>query len=208
MPEFRRKGDWLWREHAQKAAIDRHTALAVGRQIALEKRIEARVAKGLKDGDLDAAIRETLPWLDEKIETPQMQALRDLVETSIRPALAAQGVRIVPWADVPATEQQRLASLGSQDATAAIAHRLQGLKQNVKWNGSKQCTDARGDARSFCNEYSSVAASLAREWHGNNAYRFGGGLAVCTVVFSGAVAAFFDVGIGQFVDLFGPVDAA
>ncbi len=40
----------------------------------------------------------------------QMQALRELVETVLRPALAAQGVRILDWTEVPGAEQRRLGS--------------------------------------------------------------------------------------------------
>jgi polyphosphate kinase len=40
----------------------------------------------------------------------QMQALRELVETGLRPALAAQGVRILNWTEVPGAEQRRLGS--------------------------------------------------------------------------------------------------
>ncbi len=40
----------------------------------------------------------------------QMQALRDLLEASLLPAMTENGVRLLPWADVPAAEQQRLAS--------------------------------------------------------------------------------------------------
>jgi len=37
-----------------------------------------------------------------------MQTLRQVVNEGLRPALASQGVRLVPWADVPAPEQARL----------------------------------------------------------------------------------------------------
>lgn len=77
MPPFLRSGNWLWREHMQKAAIDKHTALEVGRQMELEKRIETRVTSALRVGDLDAAIGDGLRSIDQKTETPQMQALRD-----------------------------------------------------------------------------------------------------------------------------------
>ena len=77
MQAFRRDGNWLWREYMQKAAIDKHTALAVGQQMALEKRIETRVAKGIETGELDAAIGEAQTWLDASLETPEMQVLRD-----------------------------------------------------------------------------------------------------------------------------------
>jgi hypothetical protein len=77
MPPFRTDGNWLWREYMQKAAIDKHTALAVGQQMALEKRIETRVAKGIETGELDAAIGEAQTWLDASLETPEMQVLRD-----------------------------------------------------------------------------------------------------------------------------------
>ena len=77
MPAFQRKANWLWLEHMQKAAIDKHTALAVKQQMDLEAKIETRVAAGLKDGNLDTAITESLPWLDAISETPDMKVLRD-----------------------------------------------------------------------------------------------------------------------------------
>lgn len=59
-------------------------------------------------------------------------------------------------------KQDRLATLGSQDPAAAIERRLEGVRQNAKWSLSRQCTEARGDARGFCTDYSNLRASLAR----------------------------------------------
>ena len=36
------------------------------------------------------------------------------------------------------------------------------MRQQAKWSLSKQCTEARGDARGFCADYSNLRASLAR----------------------------------------------
>ncbi len=77
MPAQLRAGNWLWLEYMQKAAVDKHTALAVGQQMELEKRIETRVARGLESGALDAAIDEAQSWLDAPIETDEMRALRE-----------------------------------------------------------------------------------------------------------------------------------
>ena len=77
MPARVKKNNWLWREYLQKAAVDKHTALAVARQMDIQKRIEERIARALKDGALDTGIAEAAPLLDEKQETPEMQALRD-----------------------------------------------------------------------------------------------------------------------------------
>ena len=52
---------------------------------------------------------QQVPLVREKARA-QMQALRDLVESGLRPALAAQDIRILTWPEVPATEQARLAS--------------------------------------------------------------------------------------------------
>jgi len=52
---------------------------------------------------------QQVPLVREKARS-QMQALHELVESSLRPALAAQGVRVLPWSELAAAEQQRLGS--------------------------------------------------------------------------------------------------
>ncbi|MBI5092555.1 MAG: hypothetical protein HZB26_08950 [Candidatus Hydrogenedentes bacterium] len=93
MPDYRRKTNWLWREYMQKASVDKHTALAVAGQMAIEKRIEKRIAKALNNGNLDAAIRKALSWIDAPQETPEMQALRDEAARIGEESNALYGVR-------------------------------------------------------------------------------------------------------------------
>jgi len=52
---------------------------------------------------------QQLPLVRDRARA-QMAALRELLEGQIRPALAAEGVRWLPWAEVPAQEQARLAA--------------------------------------------------------------------------------------------------
>ena len=77
MPEHLMRRNWLWREFMQKAALDKYIQLAVTRQVALQQRIEARVAAGLESGALDETVEEVLPWLDQPYETETMQQLRE-----------------------------------------------------------------------------------------------------------------------------------
>jgi hypothetical protein len=76
MPAARRKDNWLWCEYMQKAALDRHIQLDVGRQTELQKRIEERIGKALHGADTDAAIRQSLAWLRETEPTGEMKRLR------------------------------------------------------------------------------------------------------------------------------------
>jgi polyphosphate kinase len=52
---------------------------------------------------------QQLPLVRDRARA-QMAALRELLEGQIRPALAAEGVRWLAWAEVPAPEQARLAA--------------------------------------------------------------------------------------------------
>jgi polyphosphate kinase len=52
---------------------------------------------------------QQVPLVRERARA-QMQALRDLVETALRPTLASRGVMIQPWAAIRPAEQARLAS--------------------------------------------------------------------------------------------------
>lgn len=76
MPGFLRARSWLWREYAQKAAIDRRTQLAVAQQMALQSGIERTCAQALHGGDPDKAIRACLSRLAARRETAAMVALR------------------------------------------------------------------------------------------------------------------------------------
>ncbi|NUN98503.1 MAG: hypothetical protein HUU16_20285, partial [Candidatus Omnitrophica bacterium] len=76
MPALLLKGNWLWREYMQKAALDKCIQLKVAQQTDLEARIEKRVAEGFEAGDLKAAAVEALTWFDTLAETEEMKALR------------------------------------------------------------------------------------------------------------------------------------
>lgn len=69
--------NWLWREFMQKGAIDLYTKLKVRQQVELRTRVEERIKKGFETGDLEAALTEALPWMDQLPETSEMQQLRE-----------------------------------------------------------------------------------------------------------------------------------
>lgn len=52
---------------------------------------------------------QQVPLVRERARA-QMRTLREMVETSLRPALAKERIQILTWSQVPAQEQQRLAS--------------------------------------------------------------------------------------------------
>ncbi len=66
----------LWRQHMQKAALDKYSQLLLRRQLALRERMETRLARALDTDAYDAAIAETRAWLDAPLETDVMAALR------------------------------------------------------------------------------------------------------------------------------------
>jgi hypothetical protein len=71
---------WLWREYMQKGALDRYTQLSVQAQKALQARIEAHIAAGLKNDAPGDAIPEALTWFDTLVESNAMRALREEAE--------------------------------------------------------------------------------------------------------------------------------
>jgi Domain of unknown function (DUF4838) len=77
MPAVLMRDNWLWREYMQKAALDKHIQLNVREQGALQRRVERRIAAGMKGGEVNAAIDESLRWLAQTAETPQMRRLRE-----------------------------------------------------------------------------------------------------------------------------------
>lgn len=77
MPAHVRKSNWLWLEFAQKGSVDRYTQLNVAQQMALQARIEQRIANAMHSGELDAGIDEVLPWFDVPRETAEMKHLRE-----------------------------------------------------------------------------------------------------------------------------------
>lgn len=92
MPPFLRDRNWLWREYAQKGAIDKRTKLAVAQQMALQRSIERDVANALetlrpehsaenRDSGLSASLNHVidrcLTRLSRLRETPAMRRLRE-----------------------------------------------------------------------------------------------------------------------------------
>ncbi len=76
MPATRMRGNWLWREYMQKAALDRHIQLDVRRQKTVQQRVEQRIRLALKTGATDAAIAESLAMLAKLPPDAEMNRLR------------------------------------------------------------------------------------------------------------------------------------
>lgn len=76
MPAARMRGNWLWREFMQKAALDRHIQLDVRRQKAVQRGVEQRIRVALKSGSTDAAIAESLAMLAKLPPDVEMNRLR------------------------------------------------------------------------------------------------------------------------------------
>jgi hypothetical protein len=77
MPAHLMQNNWAWRAHMEKAALDRHTQLAVTQQENLQKKVERRVGKALTSGKTDNMFDEVLPWFDALDETADMRKLRE-----------------------------------------------------------------------------------------------------------------------------------
>lgn len=77
MPALWMKNNWLWREYMQKAALDLYTQKNAQQQVALQSRIETRIADALSAGDVDPAIAESLAWFSSLGETTEMRALHE-----------------------------------------------------------------------------------------------------------------------------------
>ncbi len=72
MSATRMKGNWLWREYMQKAAIDRLIQLQVIQQTALQEHVEKAMAASSSDADIDRA----LSWFGTLKDTDEMTRLR------------------------------------------------------------------------------------------------------------------------------------
>ncbi|MBL8234398.1 MAG: hypothetical protein JNL98_38225, partial [Bryobacterales bacterium] len=72
MPPLNRKSNSLWREHMQKALLDKHIQLNVAQQAALQQRVEQAVRRA----GSNEVIQRAITWLGELRETPEMAALR------------------------------------------------------------------------------------------------------------------------------------
>lgn len=79
MPESARRTNWLWRMFLQKAAIDKHTQLAVREQQSTLRQIERGVAAALRnDGTVDRSVIGVGLKLIESLEpTDEMTRLRE-----------------------------------------------------------------------------------------------------------------------------------
>lgn len=93
MPAAQRKGNWLWCEYMQKAALDRHIQLDVQRQTEIQQRIEAHIRQALSGGNPDAAIGQALRWIGETVPTDEMKRLRDESERLGEESNRLHGVR-------------------------------------------------------------------------------------------------------------------
>lgn len=72
MPALRMKTSSLWREHMQKAMLDKHIQLNVRQQTAIQERVE----KAIRAGSSDDVIKRAISWLGETRDTPEMALLR------------------------------------------------------------------------------------------------------------------------------------
>lgn len=102
MPRHIRDRSWLWREFAQKAAIDKRTKLAVGQQMALQRGIERDIARALSASDQSDqsdrsdrsdSISRCLSRLASMKETPAMRRLREEAVRLGEESNALYGVR-------------------------------------------------------------------------------------------------------------------
>ncbi|MFH1739705.1 MAG: DUF4838 domain-containing protein [bacterium] len=76
MPEWRMKKDYLWRQHMQKACLDKYGQLLLRRQMKRRDEMERLCRVALQSGELDSAIREGLSFFATDIETAEMKRLR------------------------------------------------------------------------------------------------------------------------------------
>jgi len=93
MPAHWMEDNWLWREYMQKGALDRYTQESARQQVALQSRIEARIAEALESGEPGDAIAEVLPWFTSLGETREMRALREEATQLADESNALYGVR-------------------------------------------------------------------------------------------------------------------
>ncbi len=99
MPAHLRVKSWLWREFAQKAAIDKRTKLAVAQQMALQRSIERDIAAALSasdksdKSDRSDLVTRCLRRLASMKETPAMRRLREEAVRLGEESNALYGVR-------------------------------------------------------------------------------------------------------------------
>lgn len=77
MSEPYMRGNWLWRQYAQKAALDKYIQLSVRQQTQLQQRIERDIGKALGGPQEREAVAAALEDLDALRETDEMSLLRE-----------------------------------------------------------------------------------------------------------------------------------
>jgi hypothetical protein len=73
MPPLTMRSNWLWREYAQKAALDWHIQLRVRQQTEAQRKVEKMITPSSSDSVIDRA----QALLKELPETPKMKRLRE-----------------------------------------------------------------------------------------------------------------------------------
>jgi len=68
--------DYLWRQHMQKAYLDKYVQLDVRRQMQAVADSETKLREALERGDLERALAEVLQMLDDKPATAEMARLK------------------------------------------------------------------------------------------------------------------------------------
>ncbi|MFH1741263.1 MAG: DUF4838 domain-containing protein, partial [bacterium] len=76
IPECLMKSDYLWRQHMQKASLDKYSQLLLRRQMKMRDDIEELCRGVLETKELDAAIGKGLGLFAADIETDEMKRLR------------------------------------------------------------------------------------------------------------------------------------
>ncbi len=76
MPEWRMRNDYLWREHREKACLDKYTQMRLRRQVEFRDKIEALCREALETDAWKDAPERGLALLPQDIETTEMKRLR------------------------------------------------------------------------------------------------------------------------------------
>jgi hypothetical protein len=76
MPTWRMKNNYLWRQHMQRAALDKYIQLRLREQTRREHDIEHIIDAGIQKDNLDAVVQKVREKLDADIETGEMKKLK------------------------------------------------------------------------------------------------------------------------------------
>ncbi len=76
MPPHLMQGNYRWRLHMQKAALDKYNQLKLRRELDKEERVRRALQPGLGTRKVDAAIQGASAILEEPSETPEMARFR------------------------------------------------------------------------------------------------------------------------------------